>query len=285
MSAKLNKMIIIYGLFVINLVLFQNCSNSNISMPSEDPYKIIFLHHSTGEIIWKGSSSGNIFKKSNAVADWFARYNSEKQTNYFITEQAFPKEKPYGWANYPYDYYTIWVKNAGENPYMEEPTLEMLTKEYKLIIFKHCFPVGYIEENAGNSDIGSKTKSLEVYKLQYTALKEKLKQFPDTKFILWTAPALARTKTTPEYAGRTKQFVDWVIKEWDGPNDNIFLWNFYDLETKGGLYLTDENARNPNDSHPCERFASNAATLFCQRIIDIIETNGQKTTLTGEFLN
>ncbi|HJX35934.1 MAG TPA: hypothetical protein VJ280_03145, partial [Dehalococcoidales bacterium] len=36
--------------------------------------------------------------------------------------------------------WTNWVKNAEEKPYMEEPTLEMLTKDYGLIIFKHCYP-------------------------------------------------------------------------------------------------------------------------------------------------
>ena len=51
-------------------------------------------------------------------------------SKYFIEEKIFPKAEPYGWNNYPYDYYNIWVKNAGEQPFMEEPTLEILTKEY-----------------------------------------------------------------------------------------------------------------------------------------------------------
>ena len=37
---------------------------------------------------------------------------------------AFPKASPYGWHNYPYDYYDIWVKHAGNEPYMEEPSME-----------------------------------------------------------------------------------------------------------------------------------------------------------------
>jgi len=253
-------------------------------MPQEGSYKIIFLHHSTGNVIWEGNPKGiKLFNKVSAVPEWFTKYNSEKGTDYFITETNFPKEKPYGWANYPYDYYNIWVKNGGDSAYKEEPTLEILTKGYNMIIFKHCFPVGYIEEDVGNPVIDSKEKRLEIYKLQYAALKEKLLGFPETKFILWTAAALNRTKTTPEYAARTKKFVEWVKNEWDTENDNIYLWDFYELETEGGLYLTDKNSRKGKDSHPDEGFAGKAAPLFCQRIVDIIETNGQKTTLTGEF--
>ena len=58
----------------------------------------------------------------------FEKYNKENNKNYLIKEMTFPKASPYGWHNYPYDYYNIWVKHAGNEPYMEEPTLEMLTK-------------------------------------------------------------------------------------------------------------------------------------------------------------
>jgi len=68
-------------------------------------------------------------------------------TNYTITEQFFPRKELYGWNNYPYDYYNIWVKNAGDQPYLNEPTLEILTRQYELIIFKHCYPVSNINED------------------------------------------------------------------------------------------------------------------------------------------
>ncbi len=47
--------------------------------------------------------------------------NIKKTTS--LEEVAFPKSKPYGWNNYPYDYYNIWVNNAGPKPFMKEPTL------------------------------------------------------------------------------------------------------------------------------------------------------------------
>jgi len=266
--------------------LFNGCKNETSMVPDENSYKIMFLHHSTGQVIWEGKASGaraftSIFNKYKAVPEWFAEYNKANGTNYFITEQNFPKAKPYGWNNYPYDYYDIWVKNAGPEPYMEEPTLEMLTKDYNMIIFKHCFPVGNIVVGADSAD-NSAEKTLQNYKSQYLALKDKMAEFPDTKFLVWTAAALVESQTNAEEAKRTREFVDWVINEWDTPEDNIYLWDFYNLETEGGHYLKPEYAKSSGDSHPNKSFAQKAAPLFCQRIVDVIETNGQKTGLTGE---
>jgi len=272
-------------LTAIASILFSNCSETIDQVSSADSYRIIFLHHSTGNTIWEGNSKGiNLFNPVIDVPGWFADYNVKNGTNYFVEPREFPKEKPYGWSNYPYDYYNIWVKNGGDQPFMEEPTLEILTKEYKVIIFKHCFPVGYIEEDKGAAVPDSKIKTLATYKVQYNLLKEKLLQFPETKFILWTAAALNRNNTTPVYAERTKQFVEWVKNEWDTKDDNIYLWDFYELETEGGLYLSSHNARSEKDSHPGKQFAGKVVPLFCQRIVDVIETKGQKTALTGVFI-
>lgn len=182
----------------------------------------------------------------------------------------FPKKSPYGWKNYPYDYYNIWVKNAGTGSYLDEPTLKMLTPEYDVIIFKHCFPVGRITEDKGAPDINSEEKRLENYKLQYNALKEKMHSFQNTKFIVWTPPAMLKSQIIPEQAKRTNEFYRWMIDEWDEKYDNVFIWDFYKYETEGGMYLIDEYAYNPGDSHPGKKFSEKIAPLFCQYIIDVI---------------
>lgn len=245
--------------------------------------KVIFLHHSTGKLIWTGDVSKVSFKlfKEGEAQKWIKKYNNSNKTNYHIKEIAFPKSEPYGWKNYPYDYYNIWVKNAGENPFMEEPTLEMLTKEYGLIIWKHCYPVSGIEEDSGSPDINSEIKSLENYKLQYIALKEKMHEFPDTKFLVWTGAVRVKGANSPESAERMKLFTDWVVNEWDEKDDNVFLWDFYSLETEGGIYLKDEYARSTVDSHPNKTFSSKAAKLFSQRIIDVLEGRGDVTPISG----
>ena len=154
---------------------------------------------------------------------------------------------------------------------MNELTLEILTKEYDIIIFKHCYPVSNIKEDTGIPDIDSKERRIENYKLQYNALKRKCHEFPNNKFIVWTPAVQVQRNITEEEAQRTKVFYNWIINEWNEDGDNIYVWDFYKFETEGGLYLKDENAVSPNNSHPNRQFAGRIAPLFTQFIIEVIE--------------
>ena len=235
--------------------------------------KIIFLHHSTGKNIWHGG-----------VKDWFKNYTTTNNIFYCLKEQNFPKESPYGWYNYPFDYWNIWVNHAGDQPYKDEATLEIITQKYDVVILKHCFPVGNIEEDIGEPDVSSNIKRLENYKVQYESLKEKMKQFGQTKFIVWTIPALVEKATTEEKASRAQEFYKWVKNEWDEKGDNIYIWDFYELETEGGLYLKNEYAKGSENSHPNEAFSKTVAPYFCQRIVDVIEGRGDTSNITGKKL-
>jgi hypothetical protein len=252
--------------------------------PEGGAVKIIFLHHSTGAAIW-----------SAGVHERFEAYNQKNGTRYDIVEQTFPKQSPYGWNNYPYDYWNIWVNHAGETPYQGEPTLEILAKTYDVIVLKHCFPVCEIQEDTGAPDIASPEKRVENYKLQYEALKAAMHRFPKTTFIVWTGAALVDYSTirhriaalirghsvVKERAQRARTFFDWVRKNWDEPGDNIYLWDFYELETEGGIFLKSEYAAGPTDSHPNEAFARKAAACFCRRAVGVIQGDGDRSTITG----
>jgi len=168
------------------------------------------------------------------------------------------------------DYYNIWVKNAGGEPYIEEPTLEILSKEYEVIIFKHCYPVSKILADTGFPDINSEEKRIENYKLQYNAIRNKLHQFHNNKFIVWTPAVCIKNQLTEDEAKRTQEFRRWMIDEWDEAGDNIFIWDFYSYETEGGLYLLDKYAVGPANSHPNREFSRKVAPLFCKFIIDVI---------------
>lgn len=233
--------------------------------------KVIFLHHSTGGVIWNGG-----------VAQAISAHNSRAGKSYQITDQEFPKDSPYGWENYPYDYWNIWVEHAGSGPYMEEPTLEMLTQQYQVIVWKHCFPVSYVNEDTGNADVSSSEKTAENYKLQYAALKAKMKQFPNTRFIVWTGAALVANETNAAEAGRARTFFEWVKSSWDEPGDNIYIWDFRQLETGGGLYILPQNAEDDWDSHPNATFAAQVAPFFAKRVVDVIEGRGDGGSLTGQ---
>ncbi len=276
----------ILGSSILSILLMVQCAGHKSK--KADEVKILFLHHSTGYNIWKGNTKtlevkGIKIGEDYAVPKWFKAYNKSKGTSYSISEQIFPKMEPYGWENYPYDYYNIWVKHAGDKAFMNEPTLEMLTKDYNVIIFKHCYPVSGLISDSANADINSSKKSIENYKLQYMALKQKMLQFPDTKFIVWTGAVMVKSRLSETNARLAKEFTDWLRTTWDTENDNIYLWDFYELETEGELYLKPEYATSPDNSHPNEDFAQKAAPLFCQRIVDVIENNGSKTLLTGNY--
>ncbi len=256
-------------LYILITLVITSCGSNQENMK-----KIMFLHHSTGQSVWVGKTNRYLYKLTGKgdVQRFFINYNKTNKTDYGISETIFPKSTPYGWNNYPYDYYNIWVKNGGEKSYMEEPTLEILTGEFDVIVFKHCFPVSLISADTGAPDIDSNVKSIENYKLQYNALKNKMHEFPDNKFIVWTPAVNTRAGMTEEEALRTLQFHDWIINEWDEKGDNIYIWDFYKYETEGGLYLTEGNAYSTSNSHPSTEFAAKVAPLFGKFIIDVIES-------------
>jgi hypothetical protein len=226
--------------------------------------RIVFLHHSTGAVIWEGG-----------VPAWFSTYNSGQGTHYAITELGYPAGS-YPWDNYPYDYWNIWVNHAGPTAYVGQATLEMLTLRYDVIIFKHCFPVSNIEPDVGSPDVTSPDRTIENYKAQYDALKAKLRSFPANRFIIWTGAAKLQSEIAEVMATRTRTFFDWVVNDWDEPGDNIYVWDFYDLETNGGIYLLPENGSS--DSHPNATFAAAVAPLLCQRVVDVLQGHGDVAT-------
>ena len=58
------------------------------------------------------------------------------------------------------------MEHEGERRYKKQDTLEILTPDYDLIIWKQCFPVSGMVADTGNADISSEVKSAENYKLQ-----------------------------------------------------------------------------------------------------------------------
>ena len=60
---------------------------------------------------------------------------------------------------------------------------------------------------------------------------------------------------------------------WDEKGDNIFVWDFFELETEGGHYLKTEYARSPSDWHPNSAFAA-VAHCFIKSMVDVIEGRG-----------
>ncbi len=228
-----------------------------------DSAKVVFLHHGVGASVWAGG-----------VPEWFAEYNIRNGKDYSITELEFPKNAPYGWNNNPYDYWNIWVNHAGAQSFREEPTLENLTRNYNVVIWKHSYTVSSILPDAGNAGNRPYEKTMLNYKLEYRALKSHMRSFPRTRFIVWTGPAIVQGAAPEEQAMLAREFFEWVKNEWDEPGDNIYLWDFFELQTEGGNYLKSEYSAGPLDSNLNPDFSKRVAPDFCRRVVDVIEGRG-----------
>ena len=254
--------------------------------------RIVFLHHSTGGVIWRGGLP-------RFIHDW----NTAHGTAYEVTELTYPSANGgqarlqkilpgrlfnrlvrdrYPWDNYPFDYWNLWIAHAGDRRDRSELNLEDLAGSYDVIVFKHCFPVSQIKPDDGMAAVASQAKTLANYKLQYEALKKRMHEFPQVRFIVWTGAALTEATSSPEEAERARQFSSWVKGKWDEQGDNIFVWDFRELETGGGLFLKPENAQAPENAHPSRDFAARAAPLLGRRIVDVIEGRGDHSSLTGQ---
>ncbi|TLX75679.1 hypothetical protein E9993_08965 [Labilibacter sediminis] len=232
---------------------------------------IIFLHRSTGLNVYLGNTNPYVHKLFNKsdFASYFKKLNKQNNTNHNFEEQSFPGTTEYGYKNYPYDYYNIWVKNGGDQPYKGAPTLEMLTKKYDVVIFKHCYSVSNIVKGNGQADVNSEEKTIENYKLQFEALKNKMHEFPDTKFIVWTPAVRHESSLSLEEAQNTKRFYEWMLNEWNEEGDNIYLWDFYKYETEGGLFLKDEFSSENGDSHPNKAFSAKMTPIFADFVYKV----------------
>ncbi|MBW2453598.1 MAG: hypothetical protein JRI68_03770 [Deltaproteobacteria bacterium] len=240
------------------------------AMPTDS--SAVFLHHSTGGVIWGGG-----------VTTALDAHNTANSTTYAATQVAYP-DSPYPWANYPYDYWHLWVDDGGQadiGQWAGVPTLQSFTDVYEVVVFKHCYPVSGIQADSG-ADISSSTKSVENYQLQYNALRDHLLTFTDNRFIVWTGAALVEASSSTEAGQRARQFFTWVKDVWDVPGDNIYVWDFYELETEGANFLLDQYSAGAGDSHPSSAFAQTVAPYFAARIIDVIEGQGDVGSLTGQ---
>ena len=267
-------------------------------MASGHPVRIAYLHHSTGEIVWSGGAHRRVYALwdsvpdaakrwgdrlwSGGVPDFIRKWNAAHATDYLITPVTYPATTGgYPWANYPYDYWNLWVRHAGASGDRGEKTLDELVLAHDVIVFKHCFSVSRIREADGPGSVSSDAKTLANYKLQYEALKARLHRFPGTRFILWTGPALDRGSTDAAQARRAREFFDWVRETWDEKGDNIFLWDFWALSADDDGRLAAGRSVAPGNSHPSASFARSVAPLLGRRIVDVIEGRGDTSSMTG----
>ncbi len=246
------------------------CPQPTLQPPMKTDAKVIFLHHSTGQNVWDGG-----------VANEIALWNTNGGTSYSVTEFAYPNS-PWPWDNYPSDYYRLWVGGEGSATDANIMPLDALCSQYDVVIWKHCYPVANIGADSGSADPDSSVKTLENYKAAYIALKNKMRTFTEKRFIVWTGAARLSANCTQEEAQRLRDFHTWIINNWDEDGDNIYVFDFWMLETEGdGLYLNPTYAVDAGNDHPNPSFCAVVAPKFAERIIDVLQGRGDTDPATG----
>lgn len=239
-----------------------------IRPPADAPNDIttvLYLHHSTGERIWRGG-----------IPKLLAQEDRNRSSHCRIVEHAYP-HGPYPWRNDPYDYWNLWVRHRGGKGHLGQATLDHLAGHWDVIVVKNCFTTSMMTTE-GTSP---KSKTLTNYRRHMSDLKALMHEFSDTTFLVWTPPPLVEAVTTPQAAGLTEDYTRWLRQEWDEPGDNIHLWDFRAIAATDG-YLRPEYAASPRDSHPNAALAAHAAPLFVRRLTDVIEGRGDQRPATGE---
>ncbi len=247
--------------------------------PGDGGVDVLFLHHSTGESVWRGG-----------VPEWFEAYNAAHGTTYRIVEHAYP-HAPYPWRNDPADYCRLWMPDGqpATSAVDGQETLADLTRHFDVIVLKTCFTGSDlvaddpVDEGTRDGDAASMRKAPANYRACLRALREAFHAYPQTRFVVWTIPPRVAAETTPDAARLAAQVTDWMRQDWDIAGDNVFLWDYRALAMEGAkgdmpgpLY-----AVHDKDSHPSPGFATRVAPLLGQRIVDVIEGRGDTAPRTG----
>lgn len=95
---------------------------------------------------------------------------------------------------------------------------------------------------------------------------------------MWTGAAGVHTAEASERA-RARAWCDYVKNTWDRPNDDVFLFDFFELESGGGDSLLPEY--DTGDGYPNAACSAMVAPKFCQRVIDVTQGLGDQRPLTG----
>ena len=242
----------------------------------------IFLHHSTGAGVY---DEGN-------VEEWINNYNTTYSKNYQLIQRAYP-DSPYPWANYPYDYWNLWVNHKCNNDTLGIECIDNITKNYNVIIFKHCFPGADVNEDTGSPDVSSEIKSIENYKLQYKAILAELDKYPNNKFIVWTlVPEHRLVSSDTMFSYRAHEFVKWVKNEWlnDGKeHKNVYIFDIWGYLAESNqnpvngrincLKYDYEKSHDGNDSHPNTAANQFIGPKFAEFIVKTIEDSLSSPTL------
>jgi len=248
-----------------------NQSSLNADEP-ENPIKLIFIHHSTGEN-WLTDDYGDLGKTLD-------------QNNYFVSDTN------YGWGpdsigdRTDIPNWTEWFSSDSTDSYMSAlfgesgqnssytRTLSDPGGENEIVMFKSCFPNSALEGNP--NDPAEQGDGLTVGNAKYV-YNEILKYFsahPEKLFVVITAPPLSDST----YASNARAFNNWLMNDWlsNYTKHNVAVFDFYNILTAAGNHhrfingaiehITNKGGNTlaypSGDDHPSETGSKKATIEF-----------------------
>jgi hypothetical protein len=221
--------------------------------PPEQPVKLIFIHHSTGEN-WLTDGYGDLGRTLG-------------QNNYFVSDTN------YGWGpdgigdRTDIPNWTEWFASASTPTYMDAlfnesgqnssytRTLSNPGGENQIVMFKSCFPNAALEGNLNDPPGDYEDMTVSGAKYVYNTILQYFATRPDKLFIVITAPPLS----DPEYSANARAFNQWLVDDWLRENNytqsNVAVFDFYNV-------LTDINAHHRYTNGQIEHIVGDRNTLY-----------------------
>jgi hypothetical protein len=197
--------------------------------PPEQPVKLIFIHHSTGE---------NWLRD-----DWGGLGQALMDNNYFVSDTN------YGWGPDAIGDRTDivdwpdWFRGPDSIRYMNAVFQEnQQHSEYSrmgsdpggentIVMFKSCFPNSDLYGSPDDPPIPGREMTVGNAKYIYNDLLAYFKTRPDKLFVVITAPPLSDSSN----AANARAFNTWLVQDWlaenDYPYDNVAVFDFYNVLT------------------------------------------------------
>ena len=221
--------------------------------PPNQPVKLIFIHHSTGEN-WLTDGYGDLGRTLG-------------QNNYFVSDTN------YGWGpNGIGDRTDIpnwieWFRSADAPTYMnalfnESGQNAVYTRslpdpggENQVVMFKSCFPNSELDGNPNDPAGTYEDMTVSGAKYVYNEILEYFATRPDKLFVVITAPPVSNR----EYAANARAFNQWLMNDWLRENNytqnNVAVFDFYNV-------LTDPNSHHRFNNGNIEHVVGGGNTLY-----------------------
>jgi hypothetical protein len=224
------------GLMILTLVVISSLFlAANAVVQAQQPIRIIFLHHSTGQNLIDG---GGVRESLTALGYLFFDhgYNGEglRLSDSTWSGKSFivPDDNtdPDGFSD------------IFSQPYHDPPdnTFSHLM-QYDVILFKSCFPTSNIEDDG----------QLREYQNYYLSIRDTIDQYPQKLFVVVTPPPQVPNNSNPDEGNRARAFASWLTSsEFLEGHPNLVTFDFFNLLAGEDDFLKPSYRVDEWDAHP-----------------------------------